>query len=36
VEEVVKFKLAANEAEALKGSAAAVRELCEAVDRLGF
>jgi len=26
----------ANEAEALKKSAAAVRELCEAVDRLGF
>ena len=36
VEEVVKFRLAANEAEALKRSAAAVRELCEAVDRLGF
>jgi len=36
VEEVVKFKLAANEAEALKRSAAAVKELCEAVDRLGF
>jgi len=36
VEEVVKFKLTANEAEALKRSAAAVKELCEAVDRLGF
>jgi malate dehydrogenase len=36
VEEVVKFKLAPNEAEALKRSAAAVKELCEAVDRLGF
>jgi malate/lactate dehydrogenase len=36
VEEVVKFKLSPNEAEALKRSAAAVKELCEAVDRLGF
>ncbi|HEX9206047.1 MAG TPA: malate dehydrogenase [Candidatus Deferrimicrobiaceae bacterium] len=36
VEEVVKFRLSGNEAEALKKSAAAVRELCEAVDRLGF
>jgi malate dehydrogenase len=36
VEEVVKFKLADNESEALKKSAQAVKELCEAVDRLGF
>jgi len=36
VEEVVKFKLAAGETEKLKKSAAAVKELCEAVDRLGF
>ncbi|MBP2679948.1 MAG: mdh [Deltaproteobacteria bacterium] len=36
VEEVVKFKLTSNEADALKKSAAAVKELCEAVDRLGF
>jgi malate dehydrogenase len=36
VEEVVKFKLSPNEAEGLKRSAAAVKELCEAVDRLGF
>ena len=36
VEEVVKFKLSAGETEKLKKSAAAVKELCEAVDRLGF
>ncbi|HLO09725.1 MAG TPA: malate dehydrogenase, partial [Desulfobacteria bacterium] len=36
VEEVVKFQLSTNESEALKRSAAAVKELCEAVDRLGF
>jgi malate dehydrogenase len=36
IEEVVKFKLAAEESAALKKSAEAVRELCEAVDRLGF
>ncbi|RJP17461.1 MAG: malate dehydrogenase [Deltaproteobacteria bacterium] len=36
VEEVVKFRLAENEAAALTRSAAAVKELCEAVDRLGF
>jgi malate dehydrogenase len=36
VEEVVRFQLSGSEAEALKRSAAAVRELCEAVDRLGF
>ncbi len=36
VEEVVRFALSAKESEALKRSAAAVRELCEAVDRLGF
>jgi len=36
VEEVVKFKLSAAESAALKISAEAVRELCEAVDRLGF
>jgi malate dehydrogenase len=36
IEEVVKFKLAAEESSALKKSAEAVKELCEAVDRLGF
>ncbi len=36
VEEVVKFQLSDKEAEALKRSALAVKELCEAVDRLGF
>ncbi len=36
VEEVVRFALSEKESEALKRSAAAVRELCEAVDRLGF
>ena len=36
VEEVVKFKLSPGETEKLKKSAAAVKELCEAVDRLGF
>ncbi len=36
VEEVVKFRLAAEETEKLARSAAAVRELCDAVDRLGF
>jgi malate dehydrogenase len=36
VEEVVKFKLSPEESTALKNSAEAVRELCEAVDRLGF
>jgi malate dehydrogenase len=36
VEEVVKFKLAADESAALSKSAEAVRKLCEAVDRLGF
>ena len=36
VEEVVKFKLSEEESAALKMSADAVRELCEAVDRLGF
>jgi malate dehydrogenase len=36
VEEVVRFELTPGEAEALKRSAAAVKELCEAVDRLGF
>ncbi len=36
VEEVVKFKLSEGETEKLKKSAAAVKELCEAVDRLGF
>jgi malate dehydrogenase len=36
IEEVVKFKLADKEAAALSKSAAAVKELCEAVDRLGF
>lgn len=36
VEEVVKFRLTAEETEKLARSAAAVRELCDAVDRLGF
>ncbi|MGE5190281.1 MAG: malate dehydrogenase [Gemmatimonadota bacterium] len=36
VEEVVSFKLSAGETEKLKKSAAAVKELCDAVDRLGF
>ena len=36
VEEVVKFRLSPGETEKLKKSAAAVKELCEAVDRLGF
>lgn len=36
VEEVVRFKLSADESAALKQSAGAVKELCEAVDRLGF
>ncbi len=36
IEEVVKFRLSPQEADALKKSAEAVRELCEAVDRLGF
>jgi len=36
VEEVVKFKLSAEESAALKQSAGAVKELCDAVDRLGF
>ncbi|MGB6410154.1 MAG: malate dehydrogenase, partial [Candidatus Deferrimicrobiaceae bacterium] len=36
VEEVVKFRLSAEESAALKKSAEAVKELCEAVDRLGF
>ena len=36
VEEVVKFKLSPEESAALKKSAEAVKELCEAVDRLGF
>lgn len=36
VEEVVKFKLSAGETEKLKKSAANVKELCDAVDRLGF
>ena len=36
VEEVVKFKLPEKESAALKRSAVAVKELCEAVDRLGF
>jgi malate dehydrogenase len=36
VEEVVKFRLSAEESDALRKSAEAVRELCEAVDRLGF
>ncbi len=36
VEEVVKFTLSAGETEKLKKSAAQVKELCDAVDRLGF
>ncbi|HBX42405.1 MAG TPA: malate dehydrogenase [Deltaproteobacteria bacterium] len=36
VEEVVKFRLSPQESDALRKSAEAVRELCEAVDRLGF
>jgi malate dehydrogenase len=36
VEEVLKFRLSAEESAALLKSADAVRELCEAVDRLGF
>jgi len=36
VEEVVNFKLSETESAALKMSADAVRELCEAVGRLGF
>jgi malate dehydrogenase len=36
VEEVVRFRLSEKEAAALARSAAAVRELCAAVDRLGF
>ncbi len=36
VEEVLKFRLSPEEASALSKSAEAVRELCEAVDRLGF
>ncbi len=36
VEEVVKFKLSPGETERLKKSAANVKELCDAVDRLGF
>ncbi|MGE5698856.1 MAG: malate dehydrogenase [Deltaproteobacteria bacterium] len=36
VEEVVKFKLTADESAALTKSAEAVKELCDAVDRLGF
>lgn len=36
VEEVVRFALSEKESEALKRSAAAVKDLCEAVDRLGF
>ncbi len=36
VEEVVKFRLTEEETEKLARSAAAVRELCDAVDRLGF
>lgn len=36
VEEVVRFALSEKESAALKRSAEAVRELCEAVDRLGF
>ena len=35
VEEVVKFRLSPEESDALKKSAEAVKELCEAVDRLG-
>lgn len=36
VEEVVRFGLSPEESAALRRSAEAVRELCEAVDRLGF
>jgi malate dehydrogenase len=36
VEEVVKFRLSADESAALSKSAEEVRVLCEAVDRLGF
>jgi malate dehydrogenase len=36
IEEVVTFKLSSEESAALKNSAEAVRELCGAVDRLGF
>ena len=36
VKEVVRFELDEKEAAALKRSAAAVKELCEAADRLGF
>jgi len=36
VEEVVKFRLSPQESDGLRKSAEAVRELCEAVDRLGF
>ncbi len=36
VEEVVKFRLSPQESDALRKSAEVVRELCEAVDRLGF
>jgi malate dehydrogenase len=36
IEEVVKFKLAVEESAALTKSAEAVKELCDAVDRLGF
>jgi len=36
VEEVVKFRLSAQETAALRKSAEAVRELSDAVDRLGF
>jgi len=36
VEEVVKFRLSAEESAALKQSAGTVKELCDAVDRLGF
>jgi malate dehydrogenase len=36
IEEVVKFKLAAEESAALSKSAEAVKELCDAVDRMGF
>jgi len=36
IEEVVKFKLAVEESAALTKSAEAVKELCDAVDRMGF
>ncbi|MBI5419887.1 MAG: malate dehydrogenase [Deltaproteobacteria bacterium] len=36
IEDVVKFKLSSDEAAALSKSAEAVKELCDAVDRLGF